>query len=79
VIYLAKNPTFHARTKHIDVWYHFVHDMVEDGKVILEKIDTLKNVADALRNLWAQISLDGVRSLWASWPLAVKSCHSIGS
>ena len=43
-----KNPTFHARTKHIDVQFHFVRDMVEDGKVNLEKVDTVKNVADAL-------------------------------
>jgi len=45
---LVKNPTFHARMKHINVQYHFVHDMVEDGKVNLEKVDTLTNVADAL-------------------------------
>ena len=47
-ICLAKNPTFHARTKHIDVQFHFVRDMVEDGKVNLEKVDTAKNVADSL-------------------------------
>ena len=47
-INLAKNLTFHARTKHIDVQYHFVRDMVEDGKVKLEKVETLVNVADAL-------------------------------
>ena len=47
-IYLAKNASFHAKTKHIDVQYHFVHDMVEDGKVKLEKVATLENVADAL-------------------------------
>ena len=49
-IFLAKNPTFHARTKHIDVQFHFVRDMVEDGKVNLEKVDTAKNVVDALTN-----------------------------
>ena len=47
-IRLAKNPTFHTRTKHIDVQFHFVRDMVEDGKINLEKVDTTKNVANAL-------------------------------
>ena len=47
-IFLAKNPTYHSRTKHIDVQYHFVRDMVESMKVLLEKVDTLENVADSL-------------------------------
>eukprot|EP01018_Ginkgo_biloba_P035895 Gb_13769 [translate_table: standard] len=47
-ICLARNSTFHARTKHIDVQYHFVIDMVEDGKVMLEKVETVANVVDAL-------------------------------
>jgi hypothetical protein len=47
-IFLEKNPTYHSKTKHIDVQYHFVRDMVEDKKVLLDKVDTLKNVADSL-------------------------------
>jgi hypothetical protein len=47
-IFLAKNPSYHSKTKHIDVQYHFVRDMVEGKKVLLEKVDTLKNVADSL-------------------------------
>jgi hypothetical protein len=47
-IFLAKNPAYHSKTKHIDVQYHFVRDMVEEKKVLLEKVDTLKNVADSL-------------------------------
>ena len=47
-IFLAKNPTYHSRTKHIDVQYHFVRDMVESMKVLLEKVDTLENVANSL-------------------------------
>jgi hypothetical protein len=47
-IFLAKNPAYHSKTKHIDVQYHFVRDMVEEKKVLLEKVDTLKNAADSL-------------------------------
>ena len=47
-IFLAKNPTYHSKTKHIDIQYHFVRDMVEKKKVLLIKVDTLKNVADSL-------------------------------
>jgi hypothetical protein len=43
-----RTPTYHSKTKHIDVQYHFVRDMVEEKKVLLMKVDTLKNVADSL-------------------------------
>ena len=50
-IFLAKNPKYHSKTKHIDVQYHFVREMVEKGKVLLEKVDTVENVVDLLTKL----------------------------
>eukprot|EP00253_Pinus_taeda_P016490 PITA_16490 len=47
-IFLANNTTYHSKTKHIDVQYQFVRDTIEDKKVLLVKMDTLKNTADAL-------------------------------
>ena len=32
-ISLAKDNKFHAHTKHIDLQYHFVHEVVEDEKI----------------------------------------------
>ena len=46
--FLAKNPAYHSKTKHIDVQYHFFTDMVEAKMVLLVKEKTLKNVANAL-------------------------------
>jgi len=46
---LAKNLAYHSKTKHIDLQYHFVRDMIEDKKVLLVKVDTLKNTTDALK------------------------------
>jgi len=48
VIFLAKNTTYHSKTKHIDVQYHFVRDMIEDKKVLLVKVESLNNTTDAL-------------------------------
>jgi hypothetical protein len=39
-IFLVKNPTYHLKTKHIDIQYHFVRDMVEEKKVLLMKLRT---------------------------------------
>jgi hypothetical protein len=45
-IQLAKNPVFHARTKHIEVHYHFVRERVLSGEVVLQYIPTDRQTAD---------------------------------
>ena len=39
-IMLAKNPIFHAKTKHIDVKYHFIRDMLKNKLMKLVKVHT---------------------------------------
>ncbi|GAA0173320.1 hypothetical protein LIER_41501 [Lithospermum erythrorhizon] len=45
-IYLAKNPIFHARTKHIGLRYHFILSVLENVVLKLEKILGDQNPAD---------------------------------
>ncbi|MCO5556884.1 hypothetical protein L7F22_010438 [Adiantum nelumboides] len=47
-ICLAKNAMFHSRTKHIDVRYHFIREVLEDGLITLVKVHTSQNPIDAL-------------------------------
>jgi hypothetical protein len=47
-IALAKNPTFHARTKHIDIQHHYVRERLEDGNIELVYCNTNDMVADIL-------------------------------
>ena len=47
-LHIARNPTFHSRTKHIGVQYHFVREVVEDGSVDMLKIHTKENLADVM-------------------------------
>ncbi|MCO5595809.1 hypothetical protein L7F22_049859 [Adiantum nelumboides] len=47
-IYLAKNAMFHACTKYIDVRYHFIRQVLEDGLITLTKINTQDNLANVL-------------------------------
>ncbi len=47
-ISLTKNPTQHARTKHIDVQHHFVQEGVENREVTFEYCSTEEMVADVL-------------------------------
>ena len=39
---------FHDRSKHIDIRYHFIRDMVHQGAVRLDHIGTDEQVADIL-------------------------------
>ncbi|KAM2761386.1 hypothetical protein COP1_025857 [Malus domestica] len=48
VIHLAKNQVHHARTKHIDVRFHFVREVINEGDILLQKIGTADNPADML-------------------------------
>jgi hypothetical protein len=47
-IYLTKDQMFHKRTKHIDIKYHFVRDVIEEGKLKVCKISTHDNPADMM-------------------------------
>ena len=50
-IHLANNSTFHSRTKHIHLKYHFIRSVLEDGELKLEKIHTSQNPADMLKKV----------------------------
>ena len=45
---LAKNPIFHAKTKHIDVIYHFIRDMLENKLMKLVKVHIDYNPTDLM-------------------------------
>uniref|UniRef100_A0A2N9FYY5 Integrase catalytic domain-containing protein n=1 Tax=Fagus sylvatica TaxID=28930 RepID=A0A2N9FYY5_FAGSY len=47
-IYLAKNQVYHARTKHINVRFHKIRELIVTGDIILEKVHTSENAADML-------------------------------
>ncbi|KAL5757076.1 hypothetical protein ACOSQ2_021822 [Xanthoceras sorbifolium] len=47
-IHLSKNQTFHSRSKHIDVRYHWIRDVLENKLLQVEKIHTNDNGADMM-------------------------------
>ena len=34
-VYLVHSDNYHTRTKHIDIWYHFIHNIIECGEIKL--------------------------------------------
>ena len=47
-IKLSKNPVMHGRSKHIDVRFHFLRDLVNDGVVELKQCSTQEQIADIM-------------------------------
>ena len=57
-ICLAKNPVFHVRTKNIDVCYHFMQEIISEGRILLHKIGTVENPIDMLTQVVATIKFN---------------------
>lgn len=47
-IHLCKNSTFHSRSKHIEVRYHWIWDVLQSKELILKKIHTDENGANMM-------------------------------
>jgi hypothetical protein len=47
-IHLAKKSTFHSKTKNIQLKYHLIRPILEDGQLNLENIHTRQNPTDML-------------------------------
>jgi hypothetical protein len=47
-IKLSKNPVLHGRSKHIDIRFHFLRDLIREGIVELVQCSTHEQIADIL-------------------------------
>ena len=63
VIHLAKNSALHSKTKHIQLRYHFIRLVLEDGRLKLEKIHTNDNPTDMLTKVATREKLNSSSTL----------------
>ena len=60
-IKMTENPLFHDKSKHIEVRYHFIRDMVQKGAIKLKYVPTEEQVADVLTKPLACVNFEYFR------------------
>ena len=64
LIALMKDNKFHVRTKHIDLWFHFIREAVEDNKILITYIPTEENIADIFTKALVRLKFEGLLKGW---------------
>jgi hypothetical protein len=60
-IKMTENPVFHDKSKHIEIWYHYIRDMVQRGAIKLQYIGTDEQVANVLTKPLSRVKFEYFR------------------
>ncbi|KAI0995187.1 hypothetical protein K3495_g12995 [Podosphaera aphanis] len=55
---LVKNPQLHERSKHIDIFYHFIRDLAEKRRLVIDYIPTDEMAADGMTKPLQRIAFE---------------------
>ena len=58
---LSKNPVFHDKSKHNEIKYHYIRDMVQRGAMKLQYVATDEQIADVLTKPLARVKFEYFR------------------
>ena len=58
---MSKYLVFHDKSKHIEIKYQYIHDMVEKGVVKLQYVATNEQVADVLTKPLSNVKFEYFR------------------
>eukprot|EP00253_Pinus_taeda_P002994 PITA_02994 len=71
---LSENPVFHDRSKHIEIKYHYIRDIVQSRAIRLEYISTDEQTTDILTKLLPRDKFIDKMGLMEINPLIEREC-----
>lgn len=77
-IALAKNPHLRERSKHIDVYYYYIRDLVEKGMLKIKYISTSEMPADGLTKPLARVAFKRFKGYLGVIPISGNRCWKEG-
>jgi hypothetical protein len=77
-IHLSKNASFHLRSKHIEVRYHWIRNVLSSKQLQFEKVHTDDNGADMLTKVVIRAKLDVCRQLAGILPVSSETLYDVG-
>lgn len=69
-IHLTNKSIFHGRTKHVEIHYHWIREVVKAGKLKIEHCPTRLMVADLLTKSLGSVQFAQLRKLLGLKPIA---------
>ena len=58
-----KNPVLHDQSKHIDVKFHFLRDCVDRGQIVIEFVETGRQLTDVLTKPLGRLRLTELKEM----------------
>ena len=60
---LLKNPVFHDKSKHIEIKFHYIKDMVQRGAMKFQYVETEEKIVDVLTKPLVRVKLEYFREI----------------
>ena len=60
-IKMIENPMFHDKMNNIEIWYFYIHDMVQKGDVKLQYVSTDEHVVAVLTKPLSRVKFEHLR------------------